>query len=139
MSVYSRSSVTGKDKEEDNHVQDNVEDLHSSHLRNAGIPPTLKQSYVLLNVEDKLSAAWSFLRTHLRHKVIPFLSSCKQVRFVFEAFRHMRPGFPLSRIQGKMKQWKRAEIYRQFVAHKRVALLATEVAARGLDSLLSTG
>ena len=40
-------------------------------------------------------------------KTIVFVSTCKQVRFLFEAFRKLRPGVPLRALHGKMNQYKR--------------------------------
>ena len=47
-------------------------------------------------------------------KVLVFLSTCKQVKFVFEAFRRLRPGAPLRCIHGKMKQMKRMAAFYEF-------------------------
>ena len=43
----------------------------------------------------------------LQIKTIIFASTCKQVRFLFEAFRKLRPGVPLRALHGKMNQYKR--------------------------------
>lgn len=40
-------------------------------------------------------------------KVLVFLSTCKQVKYVYEVLRRLRPGVPLRCIHGKMKQMKR--------------------------------
>lgn len=53
------------------------------------------QAYVVCGLPDKLNLLFSFIRTHVHAKVIVFVSSCKQGRFVFEAFRRLRPGVPL--------------------------------------------
>ena len=50
----------------------------------------------------------------LQAKVLVFLSTCKQVRFVHEAFRRLRPGAPLSAIHGKMKQMRRMAVFYDF-------------------------
>lgn len=44
---------------------------------------------------------------HTQAKTIIFVSTCKQVRFLFEAFRKLRPGVPLRALHGKMAQIKR--------------------------------
>lgn len=62
-----------------------------------------------------------------------FLSSCKQVRFVHEMFRRMRPGLPLSMLHGRMKQRARMACFQAFNQAKHTVLFATDVAARGLD------
>ena len=48
---------------------------HSTH----STPEALQQSYVICNLEEKMSMLWSFIRHHLKQKVIVFFSSCKQV------------------------------------------------------------
>ena len=56
-----------------------------------------------------------------------------QVRFVFEAFRKLRPGVPLMALHGKVKQQKRMATYFDFCKKKAAVLFATDIAARGLD------
>ena len=63
---------------------------------------------------DKLNLLWSFIKTHLDAKVVVFLSTCKQVKFVYEAFRKLRPGVPLRCLHGKMKQMKRMAVFYDF-------------------------
>lgn len=55
-----------------------------------------------------------------------------QVKFVFEAFRKLRPGIPLKCLHGRMKQNARMLTYLQFSEETSV-LFSTDVAARGLD------
>lgn len=57
---------------------------------------------------------WSFIKSHLRSKVIIFLSTCKQVKFMYEAFKKLRPGVPLRSLHGKMKQFKRMAVFYDF-------------------------
>lgn len=49
---------------------------HATHTT----PEALQQSYVVCGLEDKMSMIWSFVRNHLKQKIIVFFSSCKQVR-----------------------------------------------------------
>ncbi|KAF8803387.1 hypothetical protein BYT27DRAFT_7260127 [Phlegmacium glaucopus] len=58
----------------------------------------------LSNLTKKLDVLWSFIKTHLQSKIIVFMSSCNQVRFVFETFCKMHPGVSLLQLQGKQKQ-----------------------------------
>lgn len=95
-------------------------------------PIGLEQRALIVPLDQKLDMLWSFIRTHLNSRVLVFLSSCKQVKFVFEAFRKLRPGTPLMCLHGRMKQEKRMAIYSQF-CEKRSVLFSTDVAARGLD------
>ncbi|TNY24310.1 ATP-dependent RNA helicase dbp-4 [Rhodotorula diobovata] len=97
------------------------------------VPKNLEQHYMVVDLPAKLDLLWSFIKTHLFTKTIVFLSSGKQVRFVYENFRHMRPGVPLMHMHGKQKQMQRLEIYQRFVSSKHAVLFATDVAARGLD------
>ena len=61
------------------------------------------------------------------------MSSCKQVRFAYEAFCRLRPGVPLMALYGRQKQIKRVAIYDDFCRKKAAVLLCTDIAARGLD------
>ncbi|GAA5993851.1 hypothetical protein JCM11641_000956 [Rhodosporidiobolus odoratus] len=97
------------------------------------VPKNLEQHYMIVDLPAKLDVLWSFIKTHLFTKTIVFLSSGKQVRFVYENFRHMRPGVPLMHMHGKQKQMQRLEIYQRFLSSKHAILFATDVAARGLD------
>lgn len=58
--------------------------------------------------------------------------SLLQVKYVFEAFKKLRPGIPLMCLYGRMKQDRRMAIYAQF-CEKRSVLFCTDVASRGLD------
>ncbi|KAL9597662.1 MAG: hypothetical protein Q9219_004989 [cf. Caloplaca sp. 3 TL-2023] len=96
-------------------------------------PSTLQQNYILTPLPEKLDTLWSFIRANLKSKILVFLSSGKQVRFVYESFRHMQPGMPLLHLLGKQKQTARLDITSKFSASKNACLFATDVVARGLD------
>ena len=96
-------------------------------------PATLKQHYVVTTLPEKLDTLWSFIRANLKKKILVFLSSGKQVRFVYEALRHLQPGLPLLHLHGRQKQTARLDITTRFSATKSACLFATDVAARGLD------
>ncbi|KAK7372025.1 hypothetical protein VNO80_05393 [Phaseolus coccineus] len=95
-------------------------------------PSLLKQIVMIVPLDKKLDMLWSFIKTHLQSKILVFLSSCKQVKFVFEAFKKLHPGIPLKCLHGRMKQERRMAIYSEF-CEKRSVLFSTDVAARGLD------
>lgn len=42
-------------------------------------PKELQQSYMVIDLQAKMDYLWTFLKTHLKTKMIVFLSSCKQV------------------------------------------------------------
>lgn len=116
------SAATGEAAQEGGEKEDATE-----------IPKKLEQHYMVVPLDEKLDVLWTFMKTHLFTKTIVFLSSGKQVRLVYENFRHMRPGVPLLHMHGKQKQTQRFDIYQRFVSAKHSILFATDVAARGLD------
>ncbi|KAJ8935786.1 hypothetical protein NQ314_012636 [Rhamnusium bicolor] len=77
-----------------------------------GTPKELSQSYVICELQDKLSILWSFIKNHSNKKIVVFFSSCKQVKYIYEIFCKLRPGLSL------------LPLY---------VLFATDLAARGLD------
>lgn len=96
-------------------------------------PSTLKQHYVVTPLASKLDTLWSFIRSNLKSKTVVFLASGKQVRFVYESFRHLQPGIPLMHLHGRQKQGGRLDITTKFSQSQHSVLFATDVAARGLD------
>ena len=96
-------------------------------------PHKLVQSYITCELPDKLKVLYSFIRSHVSCKTIVFASSCKQVKYMYEAFRRLRPGVPLLALYGRQKQLKRVGIYDDFCRKKSAVLLCTDIAARGLD------
>ena len=96
-------------------------------------PKNLIQNYIICSLEEKLDTLFSFIKTHLKSKIIVFLSTCSQVRFVYECFRHMQPGITLCALHGKIKQEKRTLIFMDFTRRSSACMFATDIAARGLD------
>jgi len=96
-------------------------------------PPKLQQMYTMCKVEKKIETLWAFVKSHATQKILVFFSSCKQVKFVHEIFRRMRPGVPLACIHGRMKQARREHVFYQFCNARETVLFATDVASRGLD------
>ena len=96
-------------------------------------PKKLIQNYITIELQGKINFLFSFVKNHLKSKCIVFLSSCKQVKFIYEIFRKLRPGIPLTALYGKQKQLKRVAIYNRFCSIQHAVLFATDIAARGLD------
>ncbi|XP_062575226.1 probable ATP-dependent RNA helicase DDX10 [Saccostrea cucullata] len=96
-------------------------------------PSQLEQNYVVCELHDKISMLWSFVKNHLKSKVLVFLASCKQVKFIYEIFRRLRPGVTVLALHGAMNQLKRVDMYNQFCRKQNAVLFATDIAARGLD------
>lgn len=99
----------------------------------AATPTTLTQHYLITPVAEKMETLYGFIKANLKSKMIVFLSSGKQVRFVYESFRHLQPGIPLLHLHGRQKQVARLEITSRFSAAKYSCLFATDVVARGVD------
>lgn len=96
-------------------------------------PSKLQQNYIVTPLPEKLDVLWSFLRANTKKKILVFFSSGKQVRFVYEAFRHLQPGIPLLHLHGGQKQTARLDITTRFSRSQHACLFSTDVAARGLD------
>ncbi|KAM0276936.1 hypothetical protein ACHAQH_006221 [Verticillium albo-atrum] len=96
-------------------------------------PANLQQHYIVTPLPEKLDTLYGFIKSNLKSKMIVFFSSGKQVRFVYESFRHLSPGIPLLHLLGKQKQMQRMEITRRFAEANYSCLFATDVVARGVD------
>jgi len=96
-------------------------------------PTNLQQHYIITPLTEKLDTLYGFIKANLKSKIIVFLSSGKQVRFVYESFRHLQPGIPLLHLPGRQKQIARLEVTNRFTAAKQTCLFATDVVARGID------
>ncbi|XP_012714505.1 probable ATP-dependent RNA helicase DDX10 [Fundulus heteroclitus] len=96
-------------------------------------PATLDQSYVVCELHHKVNMLYSFIRSHVKKKIIVFFACCKEVQYLFRAFCRLRPGIPILALHGKQQQMKRVEVYNSFVKKQSAVLFATDVAARGLD------
>nr|CAB3454451.1 unnamed protein product [Digitaria exilis] len=95
-------------------------------------PDTLEQYAMIVPLEQKLNMLWSFIKRHLNSKTIVFLSSVKQVKFVFEIFKKLRPGIPLKCMHGRMTHVVQQAIVADFNESISV-LFSTDLTARGLD------
>ncbi|KAI9833069.1 MAG: ATP-dependent RNA helicase dbp4 [Thelocarpon superellum] len=96
-------------------------------------PSTLQQHYIITPLPAKIDTLFGFIRSNVKAKILVFLSSGKQVRFVYESFRHLQPGVPLLHLHGRQKQTARLDITSRFSAAQKCCLFATDVVARGLD------
>lgn len=96
-------------------------------------PASLQQHYIVTPLAEKIDTLFGFIRTSLKSKIIVFLSSGKQVRFVYETFRQLQPGIPLLHLHGRQKQEARLQITQKFTSAKHSCLFATDVVARGVD------
>ena len=96
-------------------------------------PKGLEQRYVVCPLSDKINMLFSFVKHHLKTKTLVFVSSCKQVQYLYAAFCQLRPGVPIMHLHGNMRLGRRLSVYREFCRKKFALLIATDIAARGLD------
>jgi ATP-dependent RNA helicase DDX10/DBP4 len=96
-------------------------------------PETLSQNYLVCQLYEKLDILYSFVKSHLHSKCLVFLSSCKQVRFVYESFCKLQPGTVVMCLHGKQKQQRRNIMFEKFCRAKSAVMICTDIAARGLD------
>ncbi|GAB6020065.1 ATPdependent RNA helicase [Chamberlinius hualienensis] len=96
-------------------------------------PDGLVQCYVVCNLEDKFNLLWSFIKGHLKKKILVFMATCKQVKFTYDALCKLRPGTSVLSLYGTLNQKRRMTIYNQFRDKRHCVLIATDIAARGLD------
>lgn len=96
-------------------------------------PDGLTQSFIVCEAHEKMPIIWSFIKAHSRQKIMIFFSTCNQVKYFHEVFKKLRPRNPVMALQGKMHQLKRMEMYHTFCRKEYAVLLATDIAARGLD------
>lgn len=96
-------------------------------------PDSLQQSYIVCEIDEKVGILWSFIRNHLKQKILVFMATCKQVKYTYELFCKLRPGISLLALYGTLHQEKREKIYQEFCRKSNVVLFATDLASRGLD------
>ncbi|CDJ37811.1 DEAD/DEAH box helicase, putative [Eimeria tenella] len=100
----------------------------------------LKQTYMVVNEKHKTSALFSILRAQCKKKIIVFVSSCKQAKFIHDAFKQLKPGLSLLYLHGRQKQQKRLDVFHDFVSRTSpCCLISTDLAARGIDFVQSGG
>ena len=97
------------------------------------MPENLVQTYLECEAYDKFDILFSFMKTHLKSKVIVFVTSCKQVKFLFQMYKRLHPGILLKELHGNMSQEKRIAVYQDFLSQPSALLFSTDLAARGLD------
>ena len=71
---------------------------------------------MLCDLPQKIEVLFSFIKSHLKSKTLVFVSSRKEVRFLYESFKCMKPGVPLLQLHGKQKQTMRTHTYYDFVS-----------------------
>uniref|UniRef100_A0A1B0D4Z2 ATP-dependent RNA helicase n=1 Tax=Phlebotomus papatasi TaxID=29031 RepID=A0A1B0D4Z2_PHLPP len=106
---------------------------HEQQATVKATPDNLTHSYVVCELKNKITMLWSFIKHHKKSKIMVFLASCKQVKYVYEIFSKLRPGVSLLALYGTLSQDRRVSVYNDFMEKSTVVLLATDIASRGLD------
>ena len=96
-------------------------------------PDKLTQTFSVVHLSDKIDVFWSFVRNHKRKKILVFVQSCKQARFMTEISKRLRIGLNVLGLYGTLHQLRRMAIYQEFIDKDAGVLIATDLAARGLD------
>lgn len=105
----------------------------SSDQEISSTPESLDQYYINVPLDEKLDVLWSFIKSHLKSKILVFFSSSKQVQYAYETFRTLQPGISLLKLYGRHKQTARLETTAKFSKAQHACLFATDIVARGLD------
>ncbi|KAK6454867.1 ATP-dependent RNA helicase DBP4 [Scheffersomyces xylosifermentans] len=105
----------------------------SSDSEISATPESLDQYYIRIPLDEKLDVLWSFIKSHLKSKMLVFFSSSKQVQYAYETFRTLQPGISLLKLYGRHKQTSRLETTMKFSKAQHACLFATDIVARGLD------
>lgn len=113
-------------------MKDPVE-VNTDSGASSNTPDNLKQKFTVINLEQKISFLWSFIKRHKKSKILVFIATCKQTKFIHDLFCRMKPGISINALHGGIHQLKRIDIYNKFSDVRHCCLLATDVAARGLD------
>ena len=92
---------------------------------------TIEQRYVKVKEAEKLNALCTLLTKHQPESAIIFGRTKRRVDELTEALRSN--GFKAEGLHGDMRQEKRSKVLQRFRQNKIELLIATDVAARGLD------
>lgn len=93
--------------------------------------PQTEQYYVLTKEKDKIEIISRFVDLHAYHLVMVFCNTKKAVDDVSSQL--MQRGFLVEALHGDMKQMQRDRVMKRFRAGQINILVASDVAARGLD------
>ena len=112
--------------------------INVDHKKEHSTVEGLEQGYVVCDSDKRFLLLFSFLKRNIKKKIIVFLSSCKSVQYYSELLNYI--DLPVLDLHGKQKQQKRTNTFFEFCNATTGVMIATDVAARGLDvRLLSFG
>lgn len=119
-------------------------------VHDTAVPAKLLHSYMIVEPSQKIDILYSFIKQHAAQKLLAFVTSRKQVRFLYTALSAVDSSIAVYQLQGGMTQVRlivahrcrphnhnvqvqRQRVYQEFCEAERGCLIATDVAARGLD------
>lgn len=115
-------SIIDKYQEEPVHVKVTPKELST---------PNIKQTYVMIHEKDKLEVLCRFLDAHEPKRAIVFCNTKRQVDNITGDLQNR--GYLTDKIHGDMTQMARLGVISKFKTGDIELLVATDVAARGLD------
>jgi len=107
--------------------------ISTIHNSDVSTPVMLKQSYMVIEAHQKLNFLYNFVKTHVKKKILVFVATSKQVKFFTKVLQWMKINSHVCSMHSDMSVPKRIENFESFLGKERGVLLATDVAARGLD------
>ena len=105
--------------------------INVDHKKEHSTVEGLEQGYVICESDNRFLLLFSFLKRNLKKKVIVFMSSCNCVKYHAELLNYI--DLPVLELHGNLKQQKRTNTFFEFCNAKSGTMVATDVAARGLD------
>lgn len=105
--------------------------INVDHYQEHSTVEGLEQGYVICEADMRFRLLFTFLKKHLKKKVIVFFSSCNCVKYYAELLNYI--DLPVLDLHGKQKQQKRTNTFFEFCNATHGTLICTDVAARGLD------
>lgn len=97
-------------------------------------PKNLTQTFMKIELPDKIQALWNLLEAQNNCNVMVFFSTQKQVLFMYRLFSELHPTYKALQLRSNMRLDKRigaVDLFSQY--DKGCVLFATDVAGRGLD------
>ncbi|KAK0660693.1 ATP-dependent RNA helicase has1 [Lasiodiplodia hormozganensis] len=101
------------------------------HYKEHATADGLDLGFVVCESDLRFRLLFTFLKKHQKKKIIVFTSSCASVEYLTSLLNYI--DLPVLGLSGKMKQQKRTATFFEFANSQAGCLIATDVAARGLD------
>ncbi|TFF97198.1 MAG: DEAD/DEAH box helicase [Promethearchaeota archaeon] len=97
------------------------------------VKSTRQYYYMIDRYEQKFKSFLEILRVEKPKRVLVFVNTKKTGSWLYNRLKSKNIGFKMGLISGKLTQFQREKILKEFRERKINMLIATDVAARGLD------